>query len=61
MLASSGEIIIPKQSFRSEWKKVLQNVVLGLQFSGYTPKKLIGMERLIKEYELLEREGILYS
>jgi hypothetical protein len=61
MLNLKGPITILKESFANEWKRVLYNVIEGLKLSGYSEASLPGMARLISEYDLIEKEGILYE
>ncbi len=61
ILNSKGAIILSKQSFLSEWKKVLFTIMLGLKESGYTEENLPGMTRLIVEHNAIDCEGILYK
>ncbi|MDT8975358.1 hypothetical protein RQP50_03760 [Paenibacillus sp. chi10] len=60
LLQNSGSVTLTKQSFSSEWKKVLQNLITALSKSGYFEDRLPGMERLVHEYEAIENEGNIY-
>lgn len=61
ILENSGNITLTKQSFSSEWKKVLQNLITALNGSGYSDNELSGMARLVHEYETIETEGRVYQ
>ncbi|QDX92977.1 hypothetical protein EEL32_06805 [Brevibacillus laterosporus] len=61
LLDSKGAIVLSKQSFISEWKRVLFNIISGLKESGYKEGNLPGMTRLIAEYNAIDGDGILYK
>ncbi|MCX7746159.1 MAG: hypothetical protein N2645_04575 [Clostridia bacterium] len=61
LLKLKGPVVISKKLFANEWKRVLHNVIEGLKLSGYSADKLPGMDRLISEYNTIEKEGILYD
>ncbi|UKS27376.1 hypothetical protein LOZ80_00010 [Paenibacillus sp. HWE-109] len=61
LLDSKGAISLSKQSFISEWKRVLFNIISGLQESGYNESNLPDMTRLKVEYNAIQGEGILYK
>lgn len=60
LLQNSGSVLLTKQSFSSEWRKVLQNIINALNKSGYSEDTLSGMKRLVHEYEAIENEGNIY-
>jgi hypothetical protein len=60
-LTTKGAITLSKKSFRSEWKRVLFNIISGLRESGYEEGSLSGMSRLIAEYNAIDGEGVLYN
>ncbi|PSJ96871.1 hypothetical protein, partial [Brevibacillus fortis] len=61
LLQTSGSVTLTKQSFSSEWKRVLQNIIAALGKSGYSEDRLPSMKRLIFEYEAIEMEGTIES
>jgi hypothetical protein len=61
LLTTKGAITLSKKSFRSEWKRVLFNIISGLRESGYEEGSLSGMSRLIAEYNAIDGEGVLYN
>ncbi len=60
LLQNRGSVTLTKQSFSSEWRKVLQNLITALSKSGYSEDGLPGMKRLVHEYEAIETEGNIY-
>ncbi|MEQ7053300.1 hypothetical protein ABN764_21900 [Paenibacillaceae sp. P-4] len=60
LLQNSGNVTLTKQSFSSEWKRVLQNLITALSKLGYSEEGLPGMKRLVHEYEVIETEGKIY-
>jgi len=60
LLNSKNEIIIEKKSFMSEWKKILDNVLIALKKCGYD-EKLQGMSTLIREFDEIIDYGVLYQ
>ncbi|SFF40258.1 hypothetical protein SAMN04487969_13421 [Paenibacillus algorifonticola] len=60
LLQNSGNVTLKRQSFVSEWKRVLRNLITALVKSGYSEDKLPGMKRLVHEYEAIESEGNIY-
>lgn len=61
ILQSAGPIIIEKEQFANEWKRVFSNIIKGLKLSGYSEENLLGMKRLVSEYNLIKKEGVLYE
>lgn len=61
MLRLKGPILISKESFANEWKRVLHNVIEGLKLSGYSKEKISGIDRLVSEYSIIKKQGILYK
>ena len=61
MLKLKGPVVISKESFANEWKRVLKNVIEGLKLSGYSEGKLPGMADLVAEYNIIKKDGILYE
>ncbi|TCS94835.1 hypothetical protein [Hazenella coriacea] len=60
-LKEKREIKVPILAFTAEWRKLLGNLITGLQKSGYTEERLPGMDRLIHEYHTIPFDGILYA
>ncbi|MGO4373630.1 hypothetical protein AB4Z21_23275 [Paenibacillus sp. MCAF20] len=59
-LRDSGSFNIPIQSFGFEWKRVLYNIIVALKKAGFEESKIVGMSRLIQEFNLIGNEGYLY-
>ncbi len=61
LLELKGPIKVSKRSFENEWKKVLYNIIDGLRQSRYSEDNLPGMDRLVSEYNSINKFGILYE
>ncbi|WP_411344071.1 hypothetical protein ACE3MZ_21215 [Paenibacillus sp. WLX1005] len=60
LLTSSGEVEMEKQMFLAEWKSILRNIILALDYSGYSQNTTINTKKLLFEYEAIKYEGELY-
>lgn len=61
LLNKSNELNIEKELFMNEWKKLLEVLLENLRQCGYSAKNLIGMDRLIEEYNFIKNYGLLYE
>ncbi|MDO3682136.1 hypothetical protein [Paenibacillus ehimensis] len=61
LLKQSGHVVITKEIFQSEWKRVLRNIIEGLTKSGFNTTSVPKMARLIAEFNAIKNEGILYN
>lgn len=61
LLNSKNKFTMETEKFMNEWKRLMGNVVEALLFSGYNPNELSGMDKLIDEYEVIKKSGVLYE
>ncbi|EAC8515263.1 hypothetical protein F0040_14890 [Listeria monocytogenes] len=61
LLNSKNKFTMETEKFMNEWKRLMGNVLEALLFSGYNPNELSGMDKLIDEYEVIKKSGVLYE
>ena len=61
LLKKHNSVVLPLESFVNEWRGVLHNVIIGLENAGYNENSLYDMEKLIKQYNQICGQGILYE
>ena len=61
LLNERPNIALKKEDFIREWKSILGIVITSLRNYGYDVKGIKGMKQLIKQYEGISGNGILYK
>lgn len=61
VLIGSGDIIVTRKKFLSEWKKVISNVVKGLYECKYVNRLESDIKRLEDVISRIEDDGVLYE
>lgn len=61
ILNQKPNMTLSKNSFISEWKRVLGIVITGLESCGYSEDKVQHMNQLIEQYKSINEEGQLYK
>lgn len=61
VLSESGDIMTTRKEFLAEWKKVIDNIIVGLDHCGYSNHLPKEMEKLKRTYNLIEEFDVLYQ
>jgi hypothetical protein len=61
VLSQSRNVLTTKKEFLAEWKKVINNDIIGLEQCGYKTHLSQEIERLNSTYNLIEEFGVLYK
>lgn len=61
ILNKKNKIKITVNEFLNEWKKVLENIITGLNVCGYDPESIPEMKKLLDLYNSIKGVGVLYQ